>query len=174
MMGNTCSNESCKTHCCHSSGKDVALLLLRLVLAVVFISHGYGKLFGLAPGMEMFTGMVGKLGFPMPALFAYAAALTEFLGGIAMLLGVFTNIVGWFIAIVMLVAFGMVKKFGFPAGEVDLALLAMAVSVALMGPGKYSLMAKMGIGAKCMGMGAKCKAGSCKGGSCKGEGEKKA
>lgn len=144
-------------------------MLLRVVVGAIFIYHGYGKLFGAMPGMEMFTGMVGKLGFPLPGLFAYAAALTEFLGGIAMLLGVFTNIVGWLLAIVMLVAFGMVKKFGIPAGEIDLTLLVMSVSLALMGPGKYSLMSKMGIGAKCMGMGA-----TCKGGSCKGEGEKKA
>lgn len=108
--------------------------------------HGYGKLFGGMPGMEMFTGMVGKIGFPMAGLFAYAAALTEFLGGIAMILGVFTNVVGWLIAFVMLVAFVAVKKASLPAGDVDLALLAMAVSVALMGPGKYSAMSMLNKG----------------------------
>ncbi|MCC7357172.1 DoxX family protein [Candidatus Uhrbacteria bacterium] len=149
MSEAVCKNEACKMHRCHVSKKHLALLLLRLGLGAVFIVHGYGKLFGMNPGMEMFTGMVAKLGFPMPVVFAYAAALTEFLGGIAMVLGLYTHIVGWFIAFVMLVAFSMVKKFGIPAGDADLSLLIMAVSVALMGPGKYSLMSKMGLGGGC-------------------------
>ncbi len=146
-MGQTCSNGSCSHEsCCGGRGaqcKSIALLILRIALAIVFIYHGYGKLFGGQPGMEMFTGMVGKLGFPLPGLFAYAAALTEFVGGILMLLGVFTGVVGVLMAIVMFVALAFVKKFALPAADADLALMAMAIAVALMGPGRYSLAAMM-------------------------------
>lgn len=119
---------------------DVALLILRIALGFIFIQHGYGKLFGDAPGMTAFTGMVATLGFPAPALFAYAAAFSEFFGGIAILLGIFTDIASIAIAIVMLVALIGVKKFSFPLADVDLALLAMAIAIYFMGPGAYVVM----------------------------------
>lgn len=124
--------------------KDWGLLALRVAIGVIFIMHGYGKLFGGAPGMEAFTGMVDRLGFPLPALFAYAAALAEFVGGIAVLLGVCTRFFSVLIAIVMLVALVAVKKFGFPAADVDFALLMISIALACMGPGMYSLSCMMG------------------------------
>lgn len=119
---------------------DIALLILRVAVGVIFIFHGYGKLFGGAPGMVAFTGMVAKLGFPAPALFAYAAAFAEFFGGIAVLLGVFTDVAAILIAIVMLVALVGVKKFSLPAADVDLSLLAITLALYFMGPGKYTVM----------------------------------
>lgn len=131
MMDKKCS--------CTSSCKGWALLALRIAVGGIFIFHGWGKLFGNAPGMTAFTGMVGMLGFPAPVLFAYAAALSEFFGGIAVLLGVFTRAAATLIGIVMLVALVLVKKFSFPAADVDLSLLATAVALALMGAGAYSV-----------------------------------
>lgn len=121
---------------------DVALLILRLAIGVIFILHGYGKLFGDAPGMTAFTGMVAQIGFPAPGLFAYAAALSEFFGGIALLLGVATNFATSLIAMVMLVALVGVKKFALPLADVDLALLAIAIAIYCMGPGKYRVGSK--------------------------------
>lgn len=123
-----------KEHCV-----DVALLILRIAIGVIFIQHGYGKLFGDAPGMTAFTGMVASLGFPAPAFFAYAAGLSEFFGGIALLLGIFTDIAAVLIAIVMLVALVGVKKFMFPGADVDVALLAIALAIYFLGPGKYAI-----------------------------------
>lgn len=119
--------------------KNIGLLALRLGIGVIFVMHGYGKLFGNAPGMTAFTGMVGKLGFPLPGLFAYAAALSEFFGGIALLLGLYTEIFAGLIGIVMLVALVMVKKFKFPGADIDLSLLTTAIALALVGPGKWAL-----------------------------------
>ncbi len=118
---------------------DVALLILRLTIGVIFILHGYGKLFGDAPGMVAFTGMVAQLGFPAPGFFAYAAALSEFFGGIALLFGIATNIAALLIAVVMLVALVGVKKFALPSADIDFALLAIAIAVYAMGPGKYAV-----------------------------------
>ena len=131
MFAGKCSPQQCK---------DWALLGLRVALAIVFILHGWGKLFGDTPGMTAFIGMVGGLGFPATTLFAYLAALSEFLGGIAMLLGVFTNVFSVLLSIVMMVALFGVKRFSFPLADIDLALLAMAIAVGLMGPGRYSMM----------------------------------
>jgi uncharacterized membrane protein YphA (DoxX/SURF4 family) len=92
---------SCVCNC--KNAKDWALLALRLVLGVIFVFHGYGKLWG-APGIEAFTGMIDKIGFPAPALFAYLAALTEFIGGLALLAGIGTTVASGLLVIVMLVA----------------------------------------------------------------------
>lgn len=159
-LGKCCSKGSCI---------DCALLVLRLALGIIFVIHGYGKLFGNAPGMEAFTGMVAGLGFPAPALFAYIAALTEFLGGIAMILGIFTKPASVLLAIVMLVAWGGVKKFNLPKGDADFALLAMAVAIYLAGPGCYTIRRWMKGGSK-EGM---MKSEACEHCSCDGPEEKK-
>ncbi len=127
----------------HSKKHDVAVLALRLAAGVIFIVHGYGKLFGNAPGMKMFTGMVAGLHFPAPTLFAYLAALSEFCGGIALVLGVFPQIAAASLMVVMLVALIGVKKLSLPKADPDLALLAIAAAVGLMGAGRYSLQAML-------------------------------
>ena len=153
---------------CRSS-RDCGLLALRIAVGVIFILHGYGKLFGGAPGMEAFTGMVAGIGFPAPALFAYVAALSEFLGGIAILLGVFTCVASTLIGIVMLVALVMVKKFNLPMADADLALLGSAIALMCMGPGRYSIAAQF-----CKGKTGRLDADCCSGGACCQEGGKKA
>ena len=126
---------------------DLALLVLRLVFGAIFIYHGYGKLFGGGPapiGMTMFTGMVAKLGFPAPEFFAYAAALSEFLGGIAILLGIWTKVFSVLVGFVMLVAIFGIKHHAYPMSDVDTALLAIVIAVYLAGPGKYNLAEYLG------------------------------
>ena len=121
------------------SSHDAALLTLRLVAGVIFVLHGYGKLFGHAPGMEMFTGMVAGLGFPMPVVFAYLAACSEFFGGLALIIGVVPRAASFFLAVVMLVAFFVVKQASLPKADADLSLLAIVVALGLLGHGKYAL-----------------------------------
>lgn len=144
-------NLLCKTDCVGKGMHvDKTLLIVRLVAGIVFLVHGWGKLTG-NPSIEMFSGMVGNLGFPMPMFFAWVVALTEFLGGIALILGVFVRPAAVLLSIVMLVAFGMVKKFGFPAGELDFVLLGISVGLAISGPGSCSVAHKlMGKDAKAM------------------------
>ena len=125
------------------SKHDVALLTLRLVAGVIFVMHGYGKLFGNAPGMEMFTKMVAGLHFPMPVVFAYLAACSEFFGGLALLLGLAPRVASFFLAVVMLVAFFGAKGGALPKGDVDLALLAIVLALGLLGHGKYALSTKL-------------------------------
>ncbi len=131
---------SCVCNC--KNAKDWALLALRVALGVIFVFHGYGKLWG-APGIEAFTGMIDKIGFPAPALFAYLAALSEFVGGIALLAGIGTTIASGLLVVVMLVAILAVHGIKFPGIDAPLSLLAMSLAVLLMGPGRYSLAAMM-------------------------------
>src|SRR6266481_4502543 len=113
-------------------------LLLRAVLGAIFVAHGFQKI---SSGMHEFTRTVGHLGFPMPVAFAWAAALSEFLGGICVLVGLFTRWAALAIAIVMAVAItkvhlheGLIRGYEYP-----LTLLAVAISIVLMGAGPASL-----------------------------------
>lgn len=113
-------------------------MILRAVLGVIFIAHGFRKI---EHGMPDFVHTVGHLGFPFPTAFAWAAALSEFLGGICVLVGLFTRYAALAIAIVMAVAISKVHLHdGLVGGyEFPLALLAVAAAVLLLGAGPASI-----------------------------------
>ncbi len=119
--------------------KGFAPVILRVVTGVVFVVHGYGKLFG---GMEQFTAFVtGNL--KLPAALAWVAAGIEFFGGTALILGLLTRLAALGIALVMAVA---ISKVHWAAGltaeggyEYPLTLLCVAVSLMLTGGGPLSL-----------------------------------
>lgn len=119
---------------------DAALLILRVVLGIIMIYHGWPKLTNLGGTIEGFAGM----GIPLPALSAVFATVAEVGGGLLMLLGVLTDVAGLLLAIDMLGAIIFVHaKNGFLASEggieFPLALLAMALAIAFAGPGRYSV-----------------------------------
>ena len=68
---------------------DLGLLLIRLMLATVFIYHGGGKLFGWfgGPGIVGFTAFLTKLNVSYPQVSAYLSGGTEFIGGIILIVG---------------------------------------------------------------------------------------
>jgi len=80
--------------------KDILLLIVRIVVAVVFIQAGWGKLMNL----EKTAGFFGSIGIPMPFLNAILASVTEFVGGILLLVGFQTRLVSLPLAFTMLVA----------------------------------------------------------------------
>lgn len=112
-------------------------LLLRIALGAVFIVHGYAKL----TGMDGTIGFFGNIGIPLPAFSAWLVALVEFLGGISVLLGIFTRISAGLIAIVMVVAMITVKfAQGFSGGwEFDFVLLMISLALVIKGDGEFSL-----------------------------------
>ena len=63
-----------------------ALLVMRLALGAIMIAHGYPKVFG---GFHHHMEFVGSLG--LPRWMAYLSTGTEFFGGIAIVLGLFTR-----------------------------------------------------------------------------------
>jgi putative oxidoreductase len=116
--------------------KDVALLLLRLGVGIIFIYAGWGKL----TGIENTQAFFGGLGIPMAGLMAWVVAIVEFFGGIMVLAGAFIRVPAILMAIIMVVAI-ITTKIGepFPAYRVDLLLLLMSAALALTGPGRYSV-----------------------------------
>ncbi len=121
-------------NCCPHNA-NLGLLLTRLALAAVFIVHGYMKL----ADMDKVVGMFSSMGLH-PAI-AWATAIIEFVGGIAMLFGLYTCIAGFGLAVIMLGAIWTVKwKMGFVGGwEYDAVLLLATLGVAMAGPGRYTV-----------------------------------
>lgn len=119
---------------------NLGLLLIRLMLGVVFIYHGQGKLFG---GLDGFAGYLDQMGIPWPQVSALLAALSEFVGGLILIAGVFFRIALWPLVVTMLVASFAAHggKFSVQDGgmEFALTLAVMVAGVALIGPGDWSL-----------------------------------
>jgi putative oxidoreductase len=118
--------------------KPLALLLLRAALGVIFIYHGYPKLFGhTRQTMDAFAHM----GFP--PYFAHLAGVIEFFGGSLLLVGLFTRIAGLLIAGEMAVALIQVHKIledprGVHNYEFPLVLAVAAFALASLGAGLVS------------------------------------
>jgi len=107
---------------------NAGLTLLRIFTGVALaLSHGIGKL----PPSEQFIGGAANIGFPAPTFFAWAAALSEFLGGIFLALGLFTRISSFFIVCVMLTALLGVHLRD-PFGKQELAFLYLFIAFAFM------------------------------------------
>jgi len=132
-----------------------APLPLRLMLGFGLLFHGYPKLFT-AHGHESFVGVLGQVGLPAPVLVAYLLGGLEFFGGILLMLGVAVRIVSLLGGVVMLVAAltlpagfslldvtGMTEnsaaRFGMDGYEVSLLYIAGFLSLAVSGPGAWSL-----------------------------------
>ena len=132
----------CKTSSC-SCLKDTGLLLLRLVLAVVFIYHGWAKI----TNIDATLGFFSQIGLGNIVL-VYLAGYGEFIGGILMGLGLLTRYASLVLVAISAVAIGTVhisKGFGIMGGgyEYVLTLLVVSAAVGMMGAGRYSLDAKM-------------------------------
>ena len=130
----------------------LGLLILRLVIGVILAAHGAQKLFGWfgGPGMTGWTGAMNRMRIRPATPWAWMSALAEFLGGIGLALGLLFPLPSAAIAGSMLVAMIMVhlpKGFFVTKGgyEFNLAILGAVVTLALTGPGAYSLDAALGI-----------------------------
>src|SRR2546421_8235398 len=119
---------------------------IRLALGAIFVSHGAQKVLGSfnGPGLTKFTSFPAPFPFMRPAwLWMGAAAFAELIGGILVLLGFFTRVGAFFIAITMLTAIIGVHWPNFFANNNGLeypgALLAMAVALLISGGGHLSI-----------------------------------
>ena len=129
-----------------------SMLVIRLGLGIVFFAHGAQKVLGWFGG----HGLKGTIGYfqqalKIPPALTVLAALTEFLGGIALIVGFLGRPAALGLIVVMLVAIAKVhsangffvnwslqpgKGHGF---EMNFALIAMAVAVVIAGTGMLSI-----------------------------------
>lgn len=122
--------------------RDIALLLARIGLGVIFIAHGWQKVStnGLDATTEGFRGM----NIPLPQASAYYASFVELVGGAALILGIFTSIVSILLLLDMIGAFVFVhgdkgvfvQEGGY---ELVLALGVAALLLAAFGAGRFAV-----------------------------------
>ncbi len=117
------------------------LAVLRVVVGIVFLMHGGQKLFFM--GFGGVAAFMGRLGIPAPMLAAVVVTLVECLGGLALLLGLFSRWAAIPLAIDVAVAILVVHLphgFFMPSGfEFPLTLLAANVALAFLGSGEWSV-----------------------------------
>lgn len=122
---------------------DLGILFIRLALAAAFIFHGWQKIQAIDVTAGFFAQ--GGIDWVFGALFwTYVVAYAEFLGGIALLLGVFVRYAGIVLAVAMAVAVFYVHwQGGFSLAnngyEYALTLLLASLALVTTGGGAYSL-----------------------------------
>jgi putative oxidoreductase len=122
---------------------DLGLLVLRLALGPMLVLHGVNKVFG-AGGLAGTEGWFSSLGLRPAWLHARIAPVNEIGAGILMTLGLLTGLAAMAYVGLMLVATLTDHRgkgyFVFKGGWEYTVLIAMvAVAVAAMGPGEWSL-----------------------------------
>jgi putative oxidoreductase len=126
----------------YRSSEDTGKLLLRAVLAILLLFHGFSKLSG---GIAPIIGMVQKAG--LPGAFGYLVYIGEVAAPLLILFGLFTRLAALVVAVNMVVAlllahtsqFFSINETGGWALELQAMYLAGALTVALLGAGRYSL-----------------------------------
>ena len=114
--------------------------LARLTLGLVFIGTGWGKLHSL----EDVTQFFASLHIPAPGFNARLASVTEFVGGILLLVGLGTRLAALPVATTMVVAIATAKRAEL-GGLTDLVAfdewtyLVMCLWLVVAGPGPLSL-----------------------------------
>jgi putative oxidoreductase len=131
---------------------DVALLVVRIALAWVFLYYGAAKLFGAFPGagpngIHQTALYMSQTAHLRPGeLFALLAGVTEFGGGVAMALGFCTRLAGLALfgdmvlaTVTVTWATGLSSSTSPPGYQLNLALGALALAPALVGGGRFSI-----------------------------------
>lgn len=126
--------------------RNIGLLILRVGLGIMLILHGYPKMFG---GPEKWTEVGAAAQYAgidfAPMFFGFMAGVTEFFGGIFLILGVFFIPTVLFLIVVMFVAamkqIGVGESFVHYSHSIEIAIVFLGML--FIGPGKYSLDRKL-------------------------------
>ena len=128
-----------------STTSSWATVPLRLALGISFIGHGAQKVLGSfgGPGFAKFTSFPAPFPFMRPAsVWMGAAAFAELIGGVLVLLGLFTRLGAFLIVCVMVTVIpgSLWPKFFAPEGmELAVAYLGIALALLITGGGQASV-----------------------------------
>ncbi len=118
--------------------QPLALLAMRLALGAIMVAHGYHEVFG---GLHHHTQMAANLGLP-----TWISALTEFFGGLLILVGFFTRAAAFVVFIDLFVAIwrvhlhnGLIGTPDHPGYEFALATAALAFGLIFLGGGPIAI-----------------------------------
>ena len=134
------------------ASESVGLAFSRLALGIIFVVSGVGKVFAIGPkasGIEAFAGTLAQLGIPLSTVAAWGVGVLELVGGVLLLIGLFTRVIAALLAVNMAVATVLVHlPNGFVVSdggyEYTLVLTLSALGLALSGPGVISIKRALG------------------------------
>ena len=117
-----------------SSRASLGLLVLRVVAGGAMMTHGWKKIQNPLHWMD-------KADSPPPAFFQLLAAISEFFGGMGLVLGALTVVASMGILSTMVVAINTHVGKGDPFGKWELAALYLVIAALLIcaGPGRYAV-----------------------------------
>jgi putative oxidoreductase len=122
--------------------RDLAILVTRVAIGLVFLAHGWQKLF--TNGIDGTAAFFDQAGVPAATAAAWTAAVVELAGGGALVLGLAVPVTGLLLLVDMIGAWLFVHAgaglFVDQGGyELVLALGAAALLLAALGAGRFSL-----------------------------------
>ena len=126
--------------------RDSGLLILRVGIGIMFMIHGFPKLSGGPEKWAKLGGAVSALGINVsPTFMGFMAAISEFGGGLLLVLGLFTRPACFFLLSTMVVATLMHVKSGHAFVKYSHAFESAILffSLLFIGPGKISLDEKL-------------------------------
>jgi putative oxidoreductase len=125
------------------------LPMLRIILGLLLIPHGCQKAFGWfgGAGFARFTQIFESIGYKPGAVWLSIVILVELVGGLCLVLGLFTRAAALLVALFMINAVWVTSAKGFfwtaQGFEYSLLILAVALVFTVRGGGDYSLDSKM-------------------------------
>ena len=128
--------------------RDYGLTILRVIVGITYVMHSYVSLFRFTPAGT--AAFLASVGLPAPALMAWILILVHGLGGILLILGLWTRWAAAANAVILAGAlvtvhlpqgfFLKVMKTGFVGGfEFVLLLFAASLALVLTGGGALSV-----------------------------------
>jgi putative oxidoreductase len=118
--------------------QPLALLVIRIVLGVIMVVHGYQNLFRHLHDHVRFVASVG-----LPAWLGYVSSVVEFFGGLLLLAGLFTRCAAFAVCIDLAVALWKVHWHngltGDHGSEFPLAIAALAFALIFFGAGPIAM-----------------------------------
>jgi putative oxidoreductase len=131
--------------------QPLGVAVLRIVLGVAMLYHGWSKV---VPASAVHGDPMSALnhwahfveGLGMPRWLGYVSALTEFLGGAFLIMGLLSRLAAFLVTVNMLVALLRVNIHkGYAGAEYSIALAAMGLLILLSGPGKAAFDRRLGL-----------------------------
>jgi putative oxidoreductase len=126
----------------NSNGQNIGFFLLRFFvgLALCTVFEKFFPKNGIWGPQEWFIQDTANMGFPFPIFFAWIAVLSEFFGGILLMLGLFTRPAALLNVLVTFTASFIYHKGDIGnAGLLSFFFMIMCLCILLFGPGKFSL-----------------------------------
>ena len=125
------------------NGRDIGLLLIRVVAGLTMAAHGTQYLFGWfgGGGLAGTAKFFASTGYRAADLMAVIAGLSETFGGLGLAVGLLTPLAGAAVVGTMINAMAVKWSGGFfaPRGvEYELLMATVAAAIAITGPGRFA------------------------------------